>query len=68
MSRAHNAVSHSPAPRSDLAELGNILQKLAALGDREWIEDVLVLARKRLATVRHSLADAADPDTKREPD
>lgn len=36
---------------SDVIELGSILQRLAALGDREWLEDILALARKRLVIV-----------------
>ena len=55
-----------PPRRPNIAELGNGLQELAALGDHEWLEDLLVVVRKRLRTVRAS-AGNAPPDDHEEP-
>jgi len=62
--RPARAVNPAPLPprRPNIAALGNDLQQLAALGDHDWIEDLHVVVRKRLRTVRASVADSAGRD------
>jgi hypothetical protein len=67
MGVAHAVNTDNLPHRPDIAELGNVLQQLAALGDHLWLEDILVLARKRLRTVRESLVDEASRASKDEP-
>lgn len=45
------AMTATTADRTIPNELREVLERLAALGDHEWLEDLAAFARKRLRTV-----------------